>query len=364
MLSVAISLDRIHCHVQNDNFFSSEPYLWTVFFHADINTATLGQGNRLATYTPGSDWTTRGMYPDGVEAGDDIGIPWSLGKRRFTLDDGGLGIAVCGVLYLLLEQDQTPGDAIKAGHRALADAADVVLNSYVDSKYPAVAEPTPAEIKVMADQIQGEVTDAIKHKLSWYDALNDQDDFFGFGYQFLSHAELSSLASQSPPVRQGFSTRIRSLPQLPAFENDYEIFGGVSARQYSPPPGPFQQELDTYHSAIGALKDVDKNINQVGEGLRDKSGAERMALLAEMDELQRSIRPQALAVLVSARAAFEQRRDSVSTTSGDYVESKERLRKAREDRITQLRPSRFRESAVVVSPSMSPPLSPETPEVG
>jgi hypothetical protein len=362
MLSVAISLDRIYCHRMNiaGNPESVNPYLWTVFFYADINTIKMGFNTQkiVVTETPGSNFTTREMYPDNVSAGDEIEIPWSLGKHRFILDDGGTGKAAVGALFVLLSQRQTPGDAISAGHRALAEATNAVLNNYVWTKLPDVPAPTPADIQQMADQIQGEVHGAVKDALSWYDILLEQDGVLGFSHIFMSYAELSALAARQPPVRLGifnwigrrFKVSIDPFNQSQEIEIDYafRIAGGVSAAEYTP-PSVFQRELDSYNDAVDALKATDGKINQVREELRDKSGDERVALLAVMDELQTVVRPQAVEALGMARAVYDQRRDSISTTSRDYLAAQEALQKAREDRLARQGTSQFHEQAVIGS---------------
>src|SRR5262249_44140841 len=156
----------------------------------------------------------------------------------------------------------------------------------------------------------------------------------GFSHIFMSYAELSALAARQPPVRLGIyhwiERRYKVYVGPEEFEIDYafRIAGGVSAAEYTP-PNVFQRELDSYNDAVDELKATDGKINQVREELRDKSGDERVALLTVMDELQTVVRPQAVEALGMARAVFDQRRDSISTTSRDYLAAQEALQKAR-----------------------------------
>jgi len=346
MLSVMLKLEHMHCHEEADNFYSSEPYLWTVFFHADINTVTLGFDNMIATYTPHANWTTRGLYPNGVKAGDDVDIPASMGVRKVILDDGGAGIGMVGVLFVLLEQDQTPGNAISAGHQALAEATNFALNDYVNSKFPEIIEPTPSEIQIIADQIQGEVEDAIKDKLSWYHFLHDHDDVFGFGHQFLLYDELSSLASQTPP-EQSFSARIHHEKVSQKLVNDYEIFGKVLVRPYPPPPDPCANELEAYNAAVKALKDINDTIKHMQNELQTATGGKKQALLIAIKWQQETLTRPAAEAVASTRAAYEACRNRVSVTITDYLKSIEKLRLARDERIAGRKPNQFRKTAVV-----------------
>ena len=366
MLSVKISLDRILCRFANFDHhgYSVDPYLWTVFFHVDMNTINMGLSTHkiVVTETPDSNFTTRGMYPDNVSEGDEIGIPWDLGKHHFLLDDGGLGRAAVGALFVLLAQAHTPGDAISAGHRALAEATNAALNNYVWARLPDVGEPTAADIQQMANQIQGEVTGAVKDAQSLIDILRAQDSFLGFGYIFMSFAELSSLAARQPPERLGFNRyisrrfTINLLGDEKEVEYSFRIAGGVSAVQHTP-RSAFQQELDSYNATVSALNVIDDKINRAREQLHGKSGEERAARRSEMDELLQVARPQAVGELAMARAAFDQRRDSTSTTSRDYLAVQEALQNAREDRLARQGTSQFHEQAVIAS--MKEPAAPE-----
>jgi hypothetical protein len=309
----------------------------------------------VATETPLSNFTTRQMYPNNVSEGDEIGIPWSLGKHRFLLDDGGLGRAAVGALFVLLAQAHTPGDAISAGHRALAEATNAALNDYVWARLPDVPPPTSDDIQQIANQIQSEVKGAVKDALSWYNVFSSQDDTLGFGYIFKSFADLSSLAAQQPPERLGFNHWISrqytiDLPLVHPIEVEYSfrIAGGVSAVQYTP-RSAYQQELDSYNAAVSELKVIDDKIDHVREQLHGKSEDERAARLSEMEELLQVARPQAVGELAMARAAFDQRRDSTSTTSRDYLAVQEALQNAREDRLARQGTSQFHEQAVIGS---------------
>lgn len=357
MLSVTLNLDHMHCHEENDPGSGSEPYLWTVFFHADMNSITLGPGNRLVTYTPHSNWTTRGMYPNGVNAGDDVDIPEAIGNHTITLDDGGLGVGIAGMLFVLLEQDSTDGDAIKAGHQALAEATDEVLNNYVDSFFPEVPpEPTTDQIEEMADQIQAEVEDAIRDKIDWYEVLENQDDLLGFGYQFYFFDELALLASQSNS-EQSFSTPIRKeVTWKPPFGlpitlvTEFEVFGSVQAQSLPRFLGPHVAEFADYEAAVKELKEVDSKIEDIIAQLREAKGGKRKVLLSQLEFQQRRVRPFAVKAIGSARAAYEASYNAYTADTKTYLEEKMRLRKSRAKRLSRTKPNPFRRTANIVPP--------------
>lgn len=354
MFSVKLRLDRIHCHQSNVIFGAHNPYLWTVFFHGDINTFTLGAGNRLATNTPLASTTSRGLFPNDVQTGDDVHIPASLGVHTVILDDGGTGRGVAGVLFVLLDQEQTPGDAIRAGHQALAESADSVLNDYVDYKFPNVTVPTEMEIQQMADMIEADVSNAIKDELSWYHLFLEHDEFLGFGYQLLLYDQLSEVASETPP-EQDFTKRIQHAV------NDFEIFGRVVVQPFPPPPDPCQRELDVYNAARKTLADIENEIKETQKELQAASPAEKEILKERLDDLRYTDKPQAVAAVASARAAYEACRAPISTTIKDYLDAKEKLAEAREMRNVGRKSNRFHNSVFVAPARTYPPSEERTP---
>jgi hypothetical protein len=96
--------------------------MWTSFFYLDTRT-WFGPGKKLVSYTPHADWTTRGVFPDGIRAKD------------------------------------TPGE-------------------------------------LFVDQMQGQVTSAIRANVPLYDALNSRDYLIGFGYQILGPDQLRGIAGR------------------------------------------------------------------------------------------------------------------------------------------------------------------------
>ncbi len=141
MIDATLNLTGIHCNAESD-WFGAEPYLWTVFFYTDLSTIP-GSDGLVVTHTPHQTSTTRGMYPNGIEAGDDFNIPMSMGEYNVTLDNGGLGLSLIGCLFVLLDKRNTDADAIKAGHVALGISAQETLNDLIASKLFSDIWPVP-----------------------------------------------------------------------------------------------------------------------------------------------------------------------------------------------------------------------------
>ena len=75
-----------------------------------MNTISSSTG-LMATHTPHQTSTTRGMYPNGIESGDDVPVPASMGEFDVTLDNGDLGLSMIGCLFVLIDQRNTDADA-------------------------------------------------------------------------------------------------------------------------------------------------------------------------------------------------------------------------------------------------------------
>ena len=368
MLSVTLHLERMHCNEQYDNWGSSEPYLWTVFFQADADTFVLPVGNHTATYTPHSNSDTRDMYRDDVLAGEDVDIPESIGTHTMILDggSGGQELGFAGMVFVLMEEDSTWAHAIRAGHQALAEAADVALNNWFNSpaRANALAPPTDPELQAIADQIEGEVKEAIEGSSHLYDFLLDHDDFFGHGVVFFSYQQLSALASQTNPqvtffvniCKEWTHTHDTTLllpyptppPQPETHVNDYDIFGRMWVQDLARTPGPNESGFRDYLAAVEHLKRIDAEMRETLSELPKASRAKKEALLAKLRFQRRTVRPLAVKAVGSTRAEYSAGRDRFTTDIGDYLKSKKELTKARAERIAKAKPNPFRSKANVV----------------
>ena len=80
--AVTIALNNIRCFDEGDGIGSAEPYLWTVFFKIDGNTAhilpsTSLAGSATVVSTPGNHGDL-GPAASDVDPGDNVAIPAAL----------------------------------------------------------------------------------------------------------------------------------------------------------------------------------------------------------------------------------------------------------------------------------------------
>jgi hypothetical protein len=353
MINANINLESILCHVTDEQADGAEPYMWTSFFYLDTRT-WFQRDKKVVTYTPHADWTTRGVFPNGIRAGDIVNIPASLGNYQVALDTAGLDLAMVGTIFVLLEQDSAPGGAIRAGHEAFAQAVDETLNDYMNQVTSVVdISPKPEQIQKMADQIQGRVKGAIGDAQDITDIFADQDNYFGFGYYILGYPQLESIAARAGS--ESFHNRIRSdvtitdlLGNTYEFVNDYEVFGEAVIVDDDQPPGEANHQYEVYKSAVDEFKSIEIEVSKTIRRLQE-GPPERGELVAKLAHLRREVRPLALQKLIDARVAY------VRSQGQDFVDSAAFPADSTPTRTRQFNSEHsqfFRQSALIAPPKV------------
>jgi len=209
---VTIKLSHIHCYDEADGIGSAEPYLWTVFFKIDGDTAHVNaqltlQGTATVVTTPGN----HGNLPGGVDDGEVVTIPPALGEfttlltpmhiegRSETLP------GVVGCIVVLMEQDATPDAAVAHGHVALNTAVEDALNALIPTLNFLHTGPTEAEIKAMTDKVGQQVADAISDGVSlwdWLTVVGDMDDKIGTAVFHVSQSDIIQALLNGIPIEQ------------------------------------------------------------------------------------------------------------------------------------------------------------------
>jgi len=238
---------RTHLRVENivthltstGTSFENPPiYLWSVFFKVDGTTAQVVlagagwklQGNATVAGTPGN----QGDLPGGVQASffqdETTAIPSSLGNFSTTLAPfqvpifGPMGGMIVGWLGILLYQQNTPADAVAAGHAALNGAVLQALNNVIPTITNANQTITQGDISSAESQIRTQVVDAIINSLSIWDKINTvilntefQDTFVGLGLQYFTDSQLMDSSPQGIPIKQSIEWGGTDDPNLYTF---------------------------------------------------------------------------------------------------------------------------------------------------
>lgn len=277
-LSVEIKLDTLVCNKSGEKG-SAEPYMWTVFFKADgdtlaFNSSTLhlqttkmvtklgggvpfhvdnghhghkpqpghpvgkphpvvGDPEPTVQYTIGNEGD---LGTSSVQTGQTVNIPASIGQWDTVLrpipitpplfgksSQGG----IIGCIVVLMEEDNTPNDAIQAGHGALNSSVFSTIASVLKTFTITNLNIDDKAIEQMKAAVATNVTQAVKNNVSgiqWLWGLGDMDDQLGTQV-WLIHAD--QLAEQRTiPLSQRWGQPGPNNPQGGS-DGDWEVSGHV-----------------------------------------------------------------------------------------------------------------------------------------
>jgi hypothetical protein len=116
---VTFRLNQLRCIVESDAHGGSEPYLWVTYFIVDGR--NIAQPEPVATLTPVYD-AFRREFPDNVRDGQVINVPPFIANFSAQVDPGPLNFMMVGCVVLLLEEDESPDKAMRAGRNAYVSA--------------------------------------------------------------------------------------------------------------------------------------------------------------------------------------------------------------------------------------------------
>lgn len=268
-LSIEFKLDRLHCHDEGDGPGNAEPYLWTVFFKVDGDTAVIDtddlshvflQGAPTVVTTPGNHGN---LGTSDVDEGDDVGVPAIIGEYRTVLKPIPLTTPVLnksevggmvGCIVVLMEEDNTSDSDVARGHERLDSGVRDKLTELLGTLSISNPEPTQEDIDNMTDRIGAAVKDAFKDGVSvteWLLGFGNMDDQIGSAVFRFSHGVLEGTGGSPIP----FSRRWRN-------EGDWELFGHIQATPIRRPDSKCCEELKR------RIKELERSLDDHGRRLR------------------------------------------------------------------------------------------------
>ncbi|MGH9380767.1 MAG: tachylectin-related carbohydrate-binding protein [Thermoanaerobaculia bacterium] len=188
-----ITLSRLHCFRENDGTGHSEPYIWPVLLRIDDTTLETDEDVGVSPPRTGN---ARIVIKNDMRAGESADIPFSVGELRVRLEDG-LMIRRLILAVALWEEDETPGDAVRAGFKAFHSE----LRAAVADELPGLASVNQADrdesVRIIKERVAAKVESAIRGALTWWQkarvaagTLNLDDivdsDFVAFPEQLVS----------------------------------------------------------------------------------------------------------------------------------------------------------------------------------
>lgn len=290
-----IHLDRCRCLVEHDGTGHSEPYIWTVLIWVDDT--TIGSGRIVGSRAPSEFQGARAVIRAGMRAGQEASLPPVQRSFAHRFEDG-LTVRRIGLVVVLLEEDETPDDAVRAAYKAFVRELPPAIADFIRSN--GRGPETAAERGQIVAAVQPKVVAAGRDALSAFEKLQvflgslDLDDQLAFGTFF---AEVGGGGPDDP-----FTLRlIEGSAANP--KQHYEIDGRLELRP-PPAPDPCQAQADRVDRARVALDGLQSEIAGLQAELQNASPQEKPVILAQIRQIRRDLIPEAAQALDLARTAL------------------------------------------------------------
>lgn len=321
---VTIQLERLRCVKEYDAHGHSEPYLWSAFLRADNTTIAGPSAPLLDVQVPLELQTGRGQFGDAgksVKPGDVLDIPESLGRFETTLHSHrsasiamGSEIMLAGFVAVLLEEDSTPSNAIKAGHKELRPALrdEIILSFGENERFP-----NAKDIEEIKEKVSKRVKDAIRDKVGcWSGFWSGQDDLIGVAGDndtLFTAGEIRDLSGSGQVARQtsihGTESVLQRLRPFDPFsplvrvevEHHYELFWNITVEAVQPPALTVVQNIEDTGTK---LEQLDVAIEGLANKLRSADDQLGTACQVELEEKVKGVRPKLVRELEVAWAEF------------------------------------------------------------
>lgn len=305
IFDVTIQLETLTCVKEFDSSGHSEPYLWTAFLFADD--VTLASPSPLGILVPLETQSGHGVFGSAgknVKPGAVVPIPESIGlfKQRLfshrsigpmTSDE----IMFAGFAGVLLEEDETSGSAIAAGHRDLGPALREEILKFFLANH---RFPEQSEIDIIKETVRKRVYNVIaSHVSCWSGFWSDQDDVIGIAGDvdtFFTASEIRGLSRKGRTPRQtsirGSETIFRPMPPfggVVAVKVDHHYILNWSIRV--DPVSDFEFPTEGIEQIGMRLEQLDLAIGELVTRLESEDGSGKIDLQTELEEKVKRIRP-------------------------------------------------------------------------
>jgi hypothetical protein len=292
-----VTLERLRCLRENDGGNGhSEPYLWPVLFRLDEN--TLASGEVLAMTSAPLGWAHH-VVADDMRAGQSAPVPGEVGALRQRFEDG-TALRRLILCVALLESDDTPDDAWRAGYEAFRAALrDELADVQV---LQALSGANPDELAAMVDAISARVEGRVKAAISGALTVAQKARYL-LGLLNLDDAVDSDFHSFTALTPGPFTLAFASGDE----KNRYEIDARLATVEVA-----IDRCADQVHAVALAQAALDSVYQQIealqaglhGETIPGEPPLSKAAIMAEIRELRAHDLPQAEAGLEAARTAL------------------------------------------------------------
>lgn len=287
-----VFFNSLTCNVEDDASGGSEPYIWPVLLLIDNN--TLDTPDLVGMARPAAA-NARVTIRSGMRAGETAEIPPAVRRLQMRLEDG-LPLQRLVLVVALLEEDETPGKAVRAGFTAFGDA----LRAGVASRILQLAFADDADRDFLIEQITEEVEAAVR------DAISDALSAFEKARVILGTLNLDDSVGNATLFVDEVGQRAFSLEFREegggAVRQDYRLDGTLQVRPV--PVETCPDEVAAVKAAEARVAGVEAMIRSTQQELQTAAPGMKPFLVAEIRRLQREELPEAEAALAAARRAL------------------------------------------------------------
>jgi hypothetical protein len=287
-LEGTIHLGSLRCIAESDNYDHSEPYAWTVLFWLDD--AVMGSPELVGEFAPPWWSSARAIISRGIEAGQQAQMPEP--QRAFThVFETDSETKSLTIVVVLLEQDDTPDDAVDAAYQVFVpELKQALIDFYFAHNQTAPDPDSDEDMQEIVGAVQPKVEAAAWSELSGWQRARvvarqfNLDDRIGFD-------AFTWTETPNEPGQRTFTLRFEDNG------NNFEIDGRLDFSQI-PDPGPCQDEAEAVRNARERVDGITDEIERILVRARlAKSQEERAALIAEARRIEREeLRPATVAL--------------------------------------------------------------------
>ncbi len=305
-----VLLEQLHCLTLINTETRTEPYIWPALIQIDDNTLTTPDLVAMQSPVLGN---ARVVIKDSMRAGETASIPSSVGILRTRFEDN-LVTRRLLLVVALLENDETPEDAMEAGFKAFNSEVRSAIADNLFALSAANEEETKAITDQISERVAGRVRSAIENGLSAYEKakvfagfLNLDNsigsDFKSFGKDFLGPASFTMHFESKGKILGVFDTL-----------SQYEIEGQLQIKPVV--VDRCQAQVNAVNAAQAVVNGIEAEIRSLQDQLRgggDEPPLPKSFIIAEIKRIRVEELAPAVADLQAARAALKACRDLLST---------------------------------------------------
>jgi hypothetical protein len=311
MLDVTIRLEELRCMQQFDLGGASEPYLWVLFFEADLATANDRNPDLVMTYNLQSGSSAREFIPGNFRSGTTAAIPEYLGTHHMFLDEDETVRPTCGVVMALLEENGTSENLIEQGHFEFGNALHDEINQFARDALGS-RPMTPEERQAMTGRVEERVRAAIRRNAPASEYFRGKDRLIGFASETFGADVLYLLrdrtGGQPYPLAWDFHKEVEIPVGAGVLRgvDDYRITAGIQVSTYvPPPPDPCGALHAEYRRLERQVREFEERLRLLQSDLAAAPPRERPAIRQEIEEVRAELAPIARA-RNEARQAYQE----------------------------------------------------------